>query len=96
MSKVTHAIYGWLAAVALICSFLVALLFLLALVIGGDFGAGAAELGGKIMNGGIVVAAVAVGGGLVWMYLTGNHTLKMEKGERPETGTAGEHSAQRD
>lgn len=96
MSKVTHAIYGWLAAIALLLSFLVALLFLVALVIGGDFGAGVAELGRNFMNGGIVVAAVAVGGGLAWMYLTGNHTLQMEKGERPDTGSAGENPAQRD
>lgn len=79
MSKITHIIYGWLAAVALTLGFIVAILFLAALIIGGDFAASAAHIGGQIMAGGVIIAAVAVAGGLVWLYATGRHELTLEK-----------------
>ena len=71
--------YGVLALIALILGFIVAVIFAGALIIGPDLGTDWAMAGGEIMSWGIAIAAVAVLAGLIIIYASGSHSLKMEK-----------------
>lgn len=71
--------YGVLALIALVLGFIVAVIFAGALIVGPDLGTDWALAGGEIMSWGIALAAVAVLIGLIIIYVTESHTLKMEK-----------------
>jgi uncharacterized integral membrane protein len=86
MTKFVQTTYGWLATAALALGFLVALVFLIAVLVGGDTGVAMALFGGEVMEIGIIIATIAVAGGLIWMYVSGNHSLKWEKSTGPNAG----------
>lgn len=75
--------YGVLALIALVLGFIVAVIFAVALIAGPDLGTEWALAGGQIMSWGIAIAAVAVLAGLIIIYVSGSHSLKMEK--KPES-----------
>lgn len=87
MTRIINITYGWLASIALALGFIVSLVFLVAIIVGGDAGNALSLFGGQVMEGGIIIAAVAVAGGLIWMYLSGDHSLKWEKSSKPTDGS---------
>lgn len=75
MLKLLTTVYGILTTIALALGLVVALVFLAALIAGdGDW----AILAGDIMIWGIVLAAIALAGGMIYIYATGSHSLMME------------------
>ncbi|GLY64622.1 hypothetical protein [Amycolatopsis taiwanensis] len=86
MRKVLKNCYGALAVVALGMAVLLAAVFLVALIIGGHGGATLSQFGGTLAKWSIYVAAVAMLPGLVYVYLTGEHSLTAKKKE-PATTT---------
>lgn len=91
MTKFVKITYGWLASIALLLGFFVSLVFFAAIIVGGEVGNDMALFGRQAMQGGIVIAAIAVAGGLLWMYLTGNHSLTVEKPAKPTGGSSSEN-----
>lgn len=75
--------YGVLALIALVLGLVVAVIFAAALIAGQGLGNDWATFGGEIMTWGIGIAAVAVLAGLVIIYATRSHSLKMEKSSEP-------------
>ena len=88
MTKFVQNAYGWLATVALALGFVVALVFLIGIIVGGDTGNAIALFGGQVMEIGIIVATIAVAGGLIWIYVTRDHSLRWEKSTEPNDGPA--------
>ena len=83
MRRFLTTVYGIVTTVAFTLGFVVAVLFVVAIIVGQDLGTTLALLAGNIMNWGIALAAIAVLAGLVYIYLVGPHSLVMEK--RPKT-----------
>lgn len=83
MTKFVQTTYGGLAAAALALGFFVSLVFLIAIIAGGDAGNAMALFGGQVMEIGIIIAAIAVAGGLIWMYVARDHSLKWGKSAKP-------------
>jgi hypothetical protein len=70
-------IYGLAAMIAMALSFIVFLLFALALVIGGQTGSSIAALAESVVLWGIRLAAAAILVGLISIYLRREHSLSM-------------------
>lgn len=79
MKRLLVAIYGTVTAIAFSLGLVVALVFVVALLIGQDLGETLAVLAGDIMMWGIALAAIAVLAGLIFIYLYRSHSLVMEK-----------------
>lgn len=79
MKRFLTALYGIVTAIAFSLGLVVAVIFVVALVIGQDLGETLALLAGDIMMWGIALAAVAVLAGLIYIYLDRSHSLLMEK-----------------
>ena len=83
MRRFLTTVYGIVTTVAFSLGFVVAVIFVVAIIVGQDLGTTLALVAGDIMNWGIALAAIAVMAGLVYIYLVGSHSLVMEK--RPST-----------
>lgn len=88
MLRLLTSIYGILTTIALLLGFIVAIIFIAAIIIGPSLGSSLALFAGEIMTWGIVLAAISLIAGLVYIYATGAHSLKMEKPTKPEDSTA--------
>ncbi|MBA0051687.1 hypothetical protein E0L36_12500 [Streptomyces sp. AJS327] len=75
MKKTLTTVYGALALLATGLAAFIAVLFLLALALGGAAGGAISEFAGTVARWSISVAAVAVLVGLVHTYVTGTHSL---------------------
>lgn len=85
MSRIFASIYGILTFIALALGLLVAAVFTLAIIIGQEPGTVMALRSEEFMTWGIALAAVATAAGLVWVYATRSHSLKMEKPQKDQT-----------
>ena len=74
-------IYTFITFLTLIIGFIVALLFGLALIIGGPLATELALIASKIITWAIKLAAIAIVFGLIYIYLSKTHTLKMDSDE---------------
>ena len=79
MKRFLTTVYGVVTAIAFSLGLVVAVLFVIALIVGQDLGETLALLAGDIMMWGIALAAVAVLAGLLYIYLYRPHSLVMEK-----------------
>ena len=77
-------IYGMIALITLTLGFIVAILFLIAIVMGGDQGESIAVFAGDIMNWCIKLAAIAVLFGIIDMYIRKEHSLTMKSEEKKD------------
>lgn len=84
MKQLLTNIYGIVTAIAFSLGLVVAVIFVIALVIGQNQGETLALLAGDIMMWGIALAAIAVLAGLIYIYVDRSHTLMMDK--RPNGG----------
>lgn len=87
MLRLLTSIYGILTTIALLLGFIVAIIFITALIIGPSLGSNLALFAGEIMTWGIVLAAISLIAGLAYIYATGSHSLRMEKPAKPEDNT---------
>ncbi|GEN30082.1 phosphoglycerol transferase MdoB-like AlkP superfamily enzyme [Cerasibacillus quisquiliarum] len=74
----THHLYSLIAFIALSVGAIVALLFIVSLIIGGNIGEGLAVRAGKLMNQAIYLAAMAMFFGLIHIYTAKRHTLTLK------------------
>lgn len=79
MRRFLTTIYGVITTIAFSLGLVVAVLFVVAIIVGNELGETLALLAGDIMMWGIALAAVAVLAGLLYMYRVGAHSLVMEK-----------------
>lgn len=79
MTKILTNLYGILTTIALTLGLIVAIIFFAALIIGSDTGTTWALVAGEIMTWGIMLAAVAMLAGIIYIYATREHSLMMEK-----------------
>lgn len=86
MKKTLTTCYGALALLATGLAAGIAVLFLVALVLGGSAGAAVSEFAGTVAQWSISVAAVAVLVGLVHTYLSGSHSLTAGSAARESEG----------
>lgn len=84
MLRFMTTIYGILTTIALFLGLIVAVIFIAAIIIGQE---GWALLAADIMTWGIALAAIAMLAGMIFIYGTGSHDLKMEKPSQPDTTT---------
>lgn len=75
MKKTLTTFYGILAFLATGLATVLALVFVVAIVLGGEAGRTLSELGGAIGEWSIYIASAAVLLGLVHVYVTGTHSL---------------------
>ena len=87
MLRLLTSVYGILTTIALLLGFVVAIVFITALLIGPNGGNSLALFAGEIMTWGIVLAAISLIAGLIYIYATGSHSLKMEKPAKPNEST---------
>lgn len=79
MKQLLTNIYGIVTAIAFSLGLVVAVIFVIALVIGQNQGETLALLAGDIMMWGIALAAIAVLAGLIYIYVDRSHSLMMDK-----------------
>ena len=84
MKRFLTTVYGVVTAIAFSLGLVVAVLFVIALIVGQDLGETLALLAGDIMMWGIALAAIAVLAGLIYIYVTGSHSLVMEKSPKSD------------
>ncbi|MDQ0185891.1 hypothetical protein MKX78_21865 [Cytobacillus sp. FSL R5-0569] len=77
-------IYGMIALITLALGFVVAILFLIAIIIGGNQGELIAVFAGDVMNWCIKLAAIAVLFGIIDMYIRKEHSLTMKSEEKKD------------
>lgn len=75
MIRLLTSIYGILTTFALLLGLVVAIIFFGALIVGQDLGATWALIAGKVMTWGIMLAAIAMAAGLIYIYATRAHSL---------------------
>ncbi|PXY23925.1 hypothetical protein [Prauserella flavalba] len=81
MRKVLKNGYGVLAIVALSMAVVLAIVFLVALIVGGGAGTTLSEFGGTLAEWSIYIAALAMVPGLIYVYVTREHSLTSRKKE---------------
>ncbi|MGP9043558.1 hypothetical protein [Cytobacillus kochii] len=77
-------IYGMIALITLTLGFIVAILFLIAIVMGGNQGELIAIFAGEVMNWCIKLAAIAVLFGIIDIYIRKEHSLTMKSEGKKE------------
>lgn len=73
-----HHVYALIAFVTMVLGFVVFLLFIFAIIVGGPLGESVAGWAGQLMQWAIRVAAIAVFAGLLNRYLKKQHTLTLK------------------
>lgn len=73
-----------IALITLALGFVVAILFLIAIIIGGNQGELIAVFAGDVMNWCIKLAAIAVLFGIIDMYIRKEHSLTMKSEEKKD------------
>ncbi|WP_016906725.1 hypothetical protein [Streptomyces xiaopingdaonensis] len=86
MKKILTACYGALAFLSTALAVVIALLFLVALILGGSAGATVSEWAGTTAKWSISVAAGAVLVGVVHTYLSREHSLTAAPPKTSESG----------
>lgn len=79
MKRFLTTVYGIVTTIAFSLGLVVAVIFVVAIIVGQDLGETLALLAGDIMMWGIALAAIAVLAGLLYIYLYRPHSLVMEK-----------------
>lgn len=79
LTNITNKLYSWITLIALSIGLIVALMFLISLVIGGQNGENLAIAAADLMTWAIRLATLTVLAGLINIYVSKRHTLTMEK-----------------
>lgn len=78
MKKIFESIYTIITMITMCVGFLVAMLFLLGIIVGGTVGSTLAVFAGKIISWAIIFATLAVLVGIVHIYVNKKHTLTID------------------
>lgn len=84
MNKFFENIYTLIAFITLLIGFVVALLFGIALIIGGPLATELSVFAGAIMNWAIKLASLAIAIGLIYIYFSKSHTLTIDSKDYTE------------
>lgn len=84
MNKFFENIYTLITFITLLVGFVVALLFGVALIIGGPLATQLSVFAGDIMNWAIKLAALATAVGLIYIYFSKAHTLTLDSKDHIE------------
>lgn len=84
IGDVLHHVYAFIAFVTMALGFVVCLLFVFGIIVGGPLGESVAVWAGQLMKWAIRVAAIAIFAGILNMYLKKRHTLTLSDEKRAE------------
>jgi len=82
MGNIFKNIYTVITFITIGIGLIVAIIFLLGIIIGGQFGTTLAVAAGEIITWAIILAALAVLAGIIYIYIDKQHSLTIDSDEK--------------